>query len=295
VFLERAESSVEADRRHILNSLAGVKDLEAEPPDAHERFDAANRRLRGIFAAAAWPNAFAKGMAEDMGLPQTLAADTDCRNLVFSLQGIAVDDAGAMLLAKSLPPNLRSLSLDLAGAPVGDMALRALAQGLARLQELRDLAVNISGTGAGDEGFAALVAGLPRGELAKLALRVRETSIGDSGLRALGGALPGLGQLRELLLNCAKCRSLTDAALADFGTGLRAHGRLANLTVNFGACEAVTDAGATSLMEGVRGLLTEPRRLERFQATFSQTRASKINWKIWGLSSLRKRLAKKGP
>ena len=52
--LEHAQASVEADRIHILNCMAGAADLSAPPPpDDHPAFKAVNEALCARFAAAA--------------------------------------------------------------------------------------------------------------------------------------------------------------------------------------------------------------------------------------------------
>merc|ERR1719158_1257938 len=53
--LEDAKASIEADRRHILNRIAGRSemDLDAEPFDTHWNYDRVNNALRGRFAQVA--------------------------------------------------------------------------------------------------------------------------------------------------------------------------------------------------------------------------------------------------
>ena len=52
ITIENAEASKEADRIHILNSIAGSDDLEAHPPSRDPNFDEVNHAVRGAFAAS---------------------------------------------------------------------------------------------------------------------------------------------------------------------------------------------------------------------------------------------------
>ena len=59
--LETAEASKEADRVKILNTIAEQANLDAEPPETHERYDALNAILRGRFAIVALRGLLAAG------------------------------------------------------------------------------------------------------------------------------------------------------------------------------------------------------------------------------------------
>ncbi len=50
--IESAEASMEADRVHILNSIAEEKELGANPPISHPNYDKVNDAVRGAFAAS---------------------------------------------------------------------------------------------------------------------------------------------------------------------------------------------------------------------------------------------------
>ena len=61
ISLEVGQASVEVDRVHILNKMAGAKDLNAPPPDSCSRFDNLNGTLRARFAAGGLVRAFSAG------------------------------------------------------------------------------------------------------------------------------------------------------------------------------------------------------------------------------------------
>ena len=48
--VQTAQASVESDRKHILNSIVGAADLNAEPTQHHDSYDLLNNSVRGAFA-----------------------------------------------------------------------------------------------------------------------------------------------------------------------------------------------------------------------------------------------------
>jgi len=113
--LERAQASEEKDRVHILNCIAGQQ-LELEPLEHHANYEKANKRLHSFFAEVAFRQAADKGMIEELDLIDALSADTwrDSLSLDFSCCSSQVNDKCAELLAKAMPPHLKSLSLTFA-------------------------------------------------------------------------------------------------------------------------------------------------------------------------------------
>jgi len=146
VDVKRAKASMEADRRGILNFIAGLADLGAAPHDEHETYERLNAELRGKFAAGSWRSALERG--EEMRSYEVALRNSRLQDLTFSFRqcGQLTDDAlGA--LAGSLPEELQSLSLGLRfSAQFGDKGLASLGQGVPRkIQTLIVYAANCPG------------------------------------------------------------------------------------------------------------------------------------------------------
>lgn len=62
VQVQNGQASVEADRKHILNSIAGVADLNADPLTAHAMYELVNKTVRAQAAMSATRRAFEAGL-----------------------------------------------------------------------------------------------------------------------------------------------------------------------------------------------------------------------------------------
>lgn len=135
-----AEASVDADRKCILNSIAGVTDLVAEPLVAHDHYIELNNTLRGRFAAAIWRRALEAG--RPMGGYQSYLANGSITTLSLGFLGCArLNDEAVACLAAGLPRRLEELALDFSGClGVGNVGVQALTQAFPKKLRLLDLA-----------------------------------------------------------------------------------------------------------------------------------------------------------
>eukprot|EP00927_Polykrikos_kofoidii_P074238 TRINITY_DN70222_c0_g1_i1.p1 TRINITY_DN70222_c0_g1~~TRINITY_DN70222_c0_g1_i1.p1 ORF type:complete len:729 (+),score=95.77 TRINITY_DN70222_c0_g1_i1:85-2271(+) len=291
VVLEKAQASLESDRRHILNTLACSGDLEAEPPERHPCFDTANQSLRGLFALAAWPQALGSGMVESMHLPEVLAADSVVEKVVFNLAGLPLDDVGIVPICRGLPLQLLSLSIDLTKTRIGDKALETLGESLQKLSSLKDLDLRLNCTPVGDRGLTSLASAFVQmPTITAIQLQMRETHVGDAGLQALAAGITALVFLCFLSLNFARCERIGDVGLAVLGSCLGPQDQLSNINANFAACKDISDAGMKQFARGICKL----EHLERVHVTLGQTKVSQAHWKLWSPTSVQKRAALRG-
>jgi len=125
--LETAQASKEADRVKILSTIAEQADLAAEPPKAHERYDALNAILRGRFAIVALRGLLAAG--EPIEQAAKLLKWCGRRKLELGFKGVEAFDAKAMqLIAQNLPPELEEL--DMARGGLAESHMQPLADAL---------------------------------------------------------------------------------------------------------------------------------------------------------------------
>jgi len=183
VVLEKADASVEEDKRRILNCLVG-RPLDAAPPREHNIFLCVNAKLRGRFAVAAWPSAVSQGAVEEMGLPRVLREDTERTSLGFFFGWRKnMDDDMLQILSSSFPSRLQNLDINVCGcAKVGDRGLIALAEGITGLRRLKSISLNFS-------------------HCKKLT---------DRAIDFLGSKLSALNSLEEVHLKFIDCDKLTD-------------------------------------------------------------------------------------
>ncbi|CAE7395461.1 Trim71 [Symbiodinium pilosum] len=203
--VEHADASRESDRRMILNSIAQMDDLAAEPALEHEAYDVLNDILHGRFAAASFVKAASVGVdlmrhAEALSrsrLPQlALHFGGDCQK--------TLTDANVALLARSLPcESLQDLFLGCQGCrQLSDASAVALGAALGKLTRLRRLELRLStGPTISDEGLVALAAGLHSGPsmLESLALDISgQKGITEDGCSSLARSLEHLPQLSKV-------------------------------------------------------------------------------------------------
>lgn len=171
--IQDGEASEEADRRHILNFIAG-QPLEATPPlQHHPSYTRINQRLHAVFALQVWKQAVEQGKVDELHLPEALSEDenrtsldmdftrceklTDTRSLGNGIAGLraltclqlkfdgcfylqCVDGLGQGL---SHLVNLRSLGINL-HACHALVSVKGMCQGISNLRNLNCLAVNMS-------------------------------------------------------------------------------------------------------------------------------------------------------
>ncbi|CAE8718605.1 unnamed protein product [Polarella glacialis] len=116
VKVENAEASVASGRIHILNSIAGLKDLDGEPPAEHPGYAHTNHVLHGRFAAAIYRPALENASKLCGGMPgklQRALSCYPCQELVLSFFECENLDHGSLAgLISAMPDCLESLELD---------------------------------------------------------------------------------------------------------------------------------------------------------------------------------------
>lgn len=209
-----AQASEESDRRHILNAIVQRKgeDLELPPLlDTQKEYTRMNNRLRATFAAAAWPQAMKSRLLIDLKFPDVLRADEDRRELVLSLPEI-FDDSHAALLARGLPPNLETLSLNIGYTKVTDLGLRHLA-GAIRGKPVKTLKLCLEYDAVSDIGIQHLGGAITDRPLSDLKLDLRGTDVSDIGLQHLADAINNV-PLERFALYATDCTQVTDVGMA---------------------------------------------------------------------------------
>lgn len=183
VHLERARVFSEADRRRILNFLAG-RPVDEEPPKQHEAFTRVNAKIRAHFAEFAWPTAMARGLVNKLDLPRMLKEDCERTDLsMFMAFRKEVDDSILASVVDSFSEHLLKVSLNVSHCPlITDKGLSSLAKGIAELPRLTSFTFEI-----------------------KFNKNVTPFSVDR-----LGVALAGLSRLEELTIKFCDCSALTD-------------------------------------------------------------------------------------
>eukprot|EP00930_Biecheleria_cincta_P084500 TRINITY_DN73964_c0_g1_i1.p1 TRINITY_DN73964_c0_g1~~TRINITY_DN73964_c0_g1_i1.p1 ORF type:complete len:725 (+),score=125.75 TRINITY_DN73964_c0_g1_i1:38-2212(+) len=274
--IQNAKATVESDRAHILNWIAGRRPW-LEPLSHHVKYARLNRSLAGFFATAIWPQAVDKPrLVEELGLVDILAADTERKQLNMFFSSSSFTDDDAKILAKGFPPVLEALRLTFfskeissesvcalaAKMPatlkvvvlkfrdtkcmIGDRALAALGESLPPGLEELSLKCN-AGSDIGDAGVAALAAGL-RASLRSLNLQFNYTKVGNAGLAALARNLPK--SVKHLFLYLAGT-AVGDSGIAALADRLPQSAEV--LDLSFSNCDdgAVTDASVAALAIGL--------------------------------------------
>lgn len=127
VTIQKAETTEPAQRDKILNYIAG-KDQEERPPEESEQYTKANKRLRALFALTCWrriisEQAAGDGAMKDMQMALTDAIRNDTWREVLALDMAFMGGAAPekmSLLTRSLPPNLKELTLNLGSMNLTD-------------------------------------------------------------------------------------------------------------------------------------------------------------------------------
>merc|ERR1719253_2194096 len=113
--LEKGETKKDADRRRLLNAIAGyVDDLDAPACEMHQQYEALNFAFAGYCAAGTFRRAFQEKLPVDAHV--AALAGSSLRRLELSLEGISpIGDHELVLLARAFPETLEHLDLDLFG------------------------------------------------------------------------------------------------------------------------------------------------------------------------------------
>lgn len=210
--IQEAAASVEVDKVHILNAIAGKEDLEAPPPLEHESYEVVNRLLRGRFAVSSWLHA----LEADRPLLQYSEALRISGMAEFSHsfeQCDSFNKEGTMaLLMEALPLAVQRLQLTWfcpVSRALNVSAMEALTAGLTRLPGLRALTLKMDRCFLEDEDIEALAVGLQQlrclVQLDSVSLSLvcayDHTKLGHECLARLARSLGQLQQIKSLDLD----------------------------------------------------------------------------------------------
>eukprot|EP00930_Biecheleria_cincta_P037732 TRINITY_DN25928_c0_g1_i1.p1 TRINITY_DN25928_c0_g1~~TRINITY_DN25928_c0_g1_i1.p1 ORF type:complete len:736 (-),score=161.39 TRINITY_DN25928_c0_g1_i1:83-2290(-) len=245
----------EHERRHLLNTMAGKKDLEEAPKMHASSYGKVNDKLRSLFAQIAWYQTVeSPSIINRHQLADVLAADVRTDSLVMDFSGCQkMDDANLEVLATGIPRQLVKLELRFwMCAQLESKGLEALAKSLPA--GLKTLVLDFRYCGVGQAGFDAVASSLPAG------LTYLSLSFGYvSGIKSLGSLERGLGRLeslRSLTLDFSGLDGLGDGDVGCIADVLKC-GKLRNLFLNFKACRFLCDAAVETLAPKLPKTLTQ--------------------------------------
>jgi len=224
--LTDAQSSVEADRRSILNSICG-HELSSEPPSEHEKFDQLDARLRGRFAASTWSKASSsKG---DWGFAEYPKAvnESSIQSLMIQLgsqetSSNKMSDGEISALGRAIPETLWQFKLELARCVQWKIAdIATLSEGISRAVDLQEFVIRfIQGDPLSDEAVKLLSQGISRAvNLKTCSFDLDRAPLSDAALQDLAKHLPQ--KVEDLLLTSIGTR-YTDAGLTALGSRIPA-------------------------------------------------------------------------
>jgi len=198
--VQRAEATAEEDRRHVLNAIAGQPNLEAQPPAESPLFEDVNEKLRGRFSLDTWRAALEQGLCMEAHGAALYASALPDLHLVFDQCEQFGDDA-MRSLARSLPPTLMALVLDLRNRSLSWRSGQDLGEACMRLRGLQALTLDLHNNSLAASGAEQLSLGVAKlAQLTSLDLRLGRNSIGDEGAGHLATALAALHRLASLEL-----------------------------------------------------------------------------------------------
>eukprot|EP00928_Gymnodinium_smaydae_P063564 TRINITY_DN47107_c0_g1_i2.p1 TRINITY_DN47107_c0_g1~~TRINITY_DN47107_c0_g1_i2.p1 ORF type:complete len:1081 (+),score=138.48 TRINITY_DN47107_c0_g1_i2:349-3243(+) len=213
VRVESGVASVDSDRIHILNSIAGIADLESKPLANCTQYEQVNAVLHGRFAAALYRVALEKRWPKLHDALQPALACFPCADLALPFYECEeLDNQGVKSLLSTLPPAMQRLELDLTFCShLTSSGLKA--SRFAHLTQLSNLSINFARCWNITnldmmKSFAAL------GKLRQLSLDFNMCLNLEnvSGLQKLA-ALPSLAAVS---LDFSSCSALTDFSSARF-------------------------------------------------------------------------------
>jgi len=265
VKVQNASASVEADKVHILNSLAKVPphELDKAPAVDHPTYTAVNRRIAAICALACWRGAVDRGVdigiGADFSLASALRDDARCEAVDLSFAECnQFGDIELQVLAQALPACLKHLSLDCVATTLTD--IESLSRRLGDLVDLSDVRLYFSRcqklSTASVELLGARVGQLP--VLNHLELWFKGCSQLTSADQ-LGEALMHLTKLSHLVLDLSGCRKLAGETISALCRGLAGPKQLRHLVLFFGGCSMLADVDALGASLGKLTSLSEFR------------------------------------
>lgn len=283
--IESALVFAQADRRHILNKVAGRSNtsLHETPTTEHPNYKAVDSRFASFLARAAWVQSVVSGRTSKLGLPAALAADQALEEISLDLSGVPICSLPRFIrilkdVGRALPGNLKRLSLKLSPVVIpehdaeregGESKIAMALDNLLSTPQLEELALDFTPcpmlTNLELATLGVCLSGFP--QLLRLELHLADCrKLGDQGLAGLGLGLRKLPRLQHLRLNLAKCRLLGDEGLAALAHALGSAKTLLLLSLNFATCELLSDKALAALSCNLCKLLA----LQELQLSFEK-------------------------
>eukprot|EP00933_Yihiella_yeosuensis_P037138 TRINITY_DN31009_c0_g1_i1.p1 TRINITY_DN31009_c0_g1~~TRINITY_DN31009_c0_g1_i1.p1 ORF type:complete len:755 (-),score=103.78 TRINITY_DN31009_c0_g1_i1:465-2681(-) len=282
--VQSGSASVETDRIHILNSIAG-RGLDLPPLEEHENYEKVNRGLSSRFVLAAFRHMVEHRLPGMWELPQILAVDDTLKSIVLDFKDVKhIDDSIVRAIAQGLPAGLEILDVAFLPMPkikagygglitdagVTDFS-RCLPQGLVKL--MVDFSSNDLIT---DEGLISLVKRIPH-SVRELYLRFNCCkNLTDASLIAVAEHLGDKLEALELGFTC--CNSITDRGLSAIGSKLPSTMR--DLMLNMNSCSGLSNEGVRAVMHGVPSGLQELKMFFMFNPRMTDAAMKAIAEKL---------------
>lgn len=290
---QKAAATSEADRRHILNKIAGREGEELDfdvrhDPEAVKAYKAVGLRIGSLMARAMWVKAASARRTRQLGLPALLAADQELEHMTFDLTSmLKAETYSARLIedvGQSLHMNLKTLSIKLNFVDGESSEFRkAMKQPSRRrrclaLQGFLQQAPNLLCLSLDffwwqdmvtDFELAALslsIMGLK--QLQQLSLTFSSDGVTERGLAALAHSLGTSTSLQHLSLaiGCASSHQIRlGIGGAALGHSLRGLSSLHSLSLAFSSC-SIDSPDMAAVVDGTRKL----SRLQQLHLTFQQ-------------------------
>eukprot|EP00555_Chaetoceros_dichaeta_P011859 CAMPEP_0198271386 /NCGR_PEP_ID=MMETSP1447-20131203/48986_1 /TAXON_ID=420782 /ORGANISM="Chaetoceros dichaeta, Strain CCMP1751" /LENGTH=396 /DNA_ID=CAMNT_0043963955 /DNA_START=433 /DNA_END=1620 /DNA_ORIENTATION=+ len=153
--VEHADVSVETDKTHILNSIAGRDNIDDVPPTHDESYDTLNNNVRANFASSVimLQGAAQKGGEEWTEIVTALSKGSMTK-ISFDFKAGrelgGLDSAQATYLVANLPPNIENLKIK--NAKHGVEFMNSLVQRVGELNNLKKLWIDNDTLESGEEG-----------------------------------------------------------------------------------------------------------------------------------------------
>jgi len=153
--IEHAGVSVETDKTHILNSVAGRENIDDVPPTQHESYDTLNNNVRANFAASVimLQGAAQKGGKEWTEIVTALSKGSMTKisfDFKFGRELGGLDSAQATLLVTNLPLAIENLKIK--NSKHGVEFMNSLVQRVGKLNNLKKLWIDNDTLESGEEG-----------------------------------------------------------------------------------------------------------------------------------------------
>jgi len=239
VEIQKAEASVEKDRKAILNCLCGkdAANLGEEPLREHDNYDVTNQRLRRIFAVAMLTKAIASGKDDlVLDLLVTIGVDSSCKDLSFCFATWSTEDLDSVAACLSNLISLETLALDFQDC-TRLWNVNALGGSFAQLKKLKVLKLefykctDLKDVNELFKGVAHLKA------LTELKVDLNRTQV--ASVDALGDSLKELTEVQTLVLKFPRLRNLS--SLERLGNGIAYQRKLSFLGLDVRFCKKLTN------------------------------------------------------